>query len=260
MRLLIGSNSRLAQDLLRIFPNEYVVVNGRFKNTEVFFSENHEIIFNKRISEVFYFPAITDPLQSGTEISEINFHRPKEIMEKLDDKVKFVTFGTVLENTNVKNNYVISKRQLANAMHASGNLHFQLNTLYNLDLELKSHMFLASLLDCALKGCEFKMSSGTQYREYHLYEEVACYIHHASHLLNGIVEVSNGKGFLLKSLAKAVFDEFRQTTNLKISNYTPPGEQYTRRSSTISEEFGAINGDLIQLVENIKGTDFGTRS
>jgi hypothetical protein len=146
-----------------------------------------------------------------------------------------VSFGTVMERIlppDQMNPYVYSKWRLGNwaASAASGGmaaLHLQLHTLYG-GGPPAPFMFLGQALAAIREHTPFKMTAGTQLREYHHVEDDARAILHLANIgLLGCVTLSHGESVSLRQLASSVFSAFGCEHLLQIGALpSPPVENY----------------------------------
>jgi nucleoside-diphosphate-sugar epimerase len=162
---------------------------------------------------------LTDPACSPQELAEANLRFPQAVAQwsasqgRVSDR--FLTLGTILERfpgLGRTNAYVASKSVLAEwavTQDPSRFAHVRLHTVYG--GALKPHMFLGQMADALRKREKFRMSSGSQLREYHHVDDVARFIDEllARNWTDGpILELSSGNPVRLADLARAVVRAF----------------------------------------------------
>lgn len=169
-------------------------------------------------SIIFYTSAVTDPLSDKDLINQVNYLTPLALHKSISFKSKLVTFGTVLEKLYPDlNPYVSSKNNLNEYSNKSNNfLHFQLHTLYGIG-QPKPHMFLGQIYDSIKNKTKFKMTSGTQFREYQNINIVT------SEILNRMSHdhaermITFGMQKRLKDLASNIFSYFNLDNLLEVT-------------------------------------------
>lgn len=180
---------------------------------------------------VFVAAGILDPGLPTDEHQAINFLLAKHVVEGAGALgLRVVTFGTVTEKLldgNTSNPYISSKIRLANFVEAySANqplpLHIRIHTLYGGGLP-PSFMFLGQILQAMGSRSEFRMSPGSQLREYHhIDDEISAIVRLATSPLSGVVDLSHGAPVTLKELATYVFSGLGCTDQLKIGALAEP--------------------------------------
>lgn len=251
MNYVIGKNSRLGLALkseieeTTLIPSNIIL--GAIKN-------NSLIELFKDANSIINCIAITNPLESKKIIEFINYNVPLELNKFCIDKgIRFINFGTVFEESDIKNNYIHFKRKCSNNMTYDNTIHFRLNTIYGGILEPIEHMFLGQILHALKNNNQFNMTSGYQYREYHRYDSIARYVGTYMHeLIPGIHDISSGDGIMLRDLAKNIFESQNATHLLKIGEEYVESEQMKPRKRTIDKKIKYINTNLIEINSYIR--------
>jgi nucleoside-diphosphate-sugar epimerase len=173
---------------------------------------------------------VVDPRADSGLIEAVNVEFPRRLYGLLNEladagTVRFVTVGSVLESHHeltASNAYLASKSQMFEALRgARGALqwyHIRLHTLYGGSKRPHPFMFAGQMLDALEKRETFKMSGGTQLREYHHVEDIATSIlaFLAGSRDRGVIELSSGEPIRLRDLATAVFEYFDAAELLEI--------------------------------------------
>ena len=182
---------------------------------------------------IYVTSGLLDPSLSAEDHETVNYSLAKNIIvgaSKLGFKV--VTFGTVMEQVlglSSPNPYVASKAKLGlfvgDYATRAPVLHIQLHTLYGKDLP-SEFMFMGQILDALIKKEEFKMSPGSQLREYHhVHDEVQAISTLLKEKLTGTVALSHGSPVSLKALASHVFEHFGCSHLLKLGALPAPAKE-----------------------------------
>lgn len=210
---------------------------------------------------------IIDPSVPPDMLDEVNSNLPvaqhrllSELVEELELdslKVRYATFGTVLENCDKlveRNAYLQSKRSLFDRWQkASGRTpvtwsHFQLHTLYG-GARHQPSMF-AGMMESALRERRpFEMSPGDQLREYHHVDDVAESVRHCLSYRTECQHpqgLSSGEPIALRELAERVFDHFRLRYLLRVGALPAP------EFEVFSNRYGRSSG-LVASREPIAG-------
>ncbi len=171
---------------------------------------------------IFYCVGNTNPNASVDELDTLNFELPKSIAKaSIDLPFRLITFGSVHEDSKISNPYMDSKRKyrdflISHDLSFNWN-HFQLHTLYSENLP-KPYMFLGQMLDALSTGKKFKMSSGSQFRQFHHTSDVVGAIE--SSLLeisvNSVIQISSNDSIRLVDLALTVFSSVGDLKNLNV--------------------------------------------
>lgn len=173
------------------------------------------------------------------------------------NSVRFVTIGSVLEGRDglaSSNAYLASKSRMFEALREmrSNNLcwhHIRLHTLYGGSNAPHSFMFAGQMFDALSHRKPFKMSGGTQLREYHHVGDIAQSILSflAASRQDGVIELNSGEPIRLRDLASAVFAYFDESDLLEIGvKVHSQGEVF--ESAYQRSHYLAANRDPIQGV------------
>jgi len=180
---------------------------------------------------------IVDPKANADLLAQVNADLPTRLFEILCEHrkesastvpaLRFVTFGSVLENradVAHSNPYIRSKTQLLRSWKRLSPaasvpwVHVQLHTLYG-GGEPHPFMFLGQM-HAALKGRHaFRMSHGTQLREYHHADDIAASLLAVLRDTGDtpeVIDLSSGQPVRLRDLARRVFEHFGASHLLEI--------------------------------------------
>jgi nucleoside-diphosphate-sugar epimerase len=212
---------------------------------------------------------IVDPKADRDVIEGVNVAFPCRLHELLAREaaagtVRFVTIGSVLENQaelSATNPYLASKFRMFDALRRAGGRlrwnHFRLHTLYGGNKRPNPIMFAGQMFDALARGEPFKMSGGTQLREYHHVDDIAESILSflAERDEDMAVELSAGEPLRLRDLATAVFAHFDASKLLEIgARGQPSGEVFDnlyRRSPYLAAYRDPVRG-MISWFEEMR--------
>lgn len=179
---------------------------------------------------VFVTAGILDPKAPPEAHLRVNYELPMNVIEAVSDLgFRVVTFGTILEEIGgITNNYVESKRRLGRFADQLGKAgpdvtHFRFHTMFGGNLPPSEFMFLGLILQHLIDVREFHMTSGTQLREYHHFDDDVLAV--KSTLLNrgqGCISVNHGNPIRLRDLASQIFEAFGVPHLLKIGSVADP--------------------------------------
>ncbi|CAN2170475.1 hypothetical protein MCETOYE15_00040 [Candidatus Nanopelagicaceae bacterium] len=195
---------------------------------------------------IFYCVGNTNPNASVEELDTLNFELPKSIAKaSMDLPFRLITFGSVHEKSKISNPYMDSKRKFHDFLESQDwNFnwnHFQLHTLYSEKLP-KPYMFLGQMLHALTTGNKFKMSSGTQLRQFHHTSDVVGAI--VSVLpdisVNSVLQVSSNKSIRLSDLASTIFSLVGELKNLEIGTLSDRENEIYLDSYPISESLRGL--------------------
>lgn len=171
---------------------------------------------------ILYCIGATNPNAPVETLETLNFELPKSIAKaSIGLPIRLITFGSVHEESKINNPYMDSKKRFRDYLvHQDSNLdwnHFQLHTLYSETLP-KPFMFLGQILQALTTGNKFKMSSGTQYRQFHHTSDVVDVIGALlpEIAVNSVLQVSSNNSIQLVELASTVFSHMGELRNLEI--------------------------------------------
>jgi nucleoside-diphosphate-sugar epimerase len=173
---------------------------------------------------------VVDPHADPGLIEAINVEFPRRLHGLLGslapaNSVRFVTIGSVLEGRGglaSSNAYLASKSRMFEALHATRSElcwhHIRLHTLYGGSHKPHAFMFAGQMFDALSHKKPFKMSGGTQVREYHHVQDIAESILSflAALRQDPVIELSSGEPVRLRDLASAVFEYFDESDLLEI--------------------------------------------
>lgn len=168
---------------------------------------------------------VTDPARPRDEHDRVNYVLARNIVEGATRcGLKVVTFGSIMEcfvSGPADNPYVASKARLGNfvqdfSAREGGVIHIRLHTLYG-GVPPSDHMFLGQIRDAIARKVQFKMSEGTQLREYHhVADEVNAIVQLLHSDLNGAFDLNHGQPIRLCDLATHIFAAFGCLDKLQV--------------------------------------------
>jgi nucleoside-diphosphate-sugar epimerase len=171
---------------------------------------------------IFVCSGLTNPYLPTRNLLTSNFEIPRNILKAAaKNHTTVITFGSIFENLDSNNPYIISKKKylefLNNSTSLNNYFHFQLHTLYG-GQKLSQHMFLGQVFESLVKKEVFNMSSGRQLREYWHVEDVTKLVLDVLKVNQkfGIIKISSGVPFELRQLAKRIFKYFEVSKLLKL--------------------------------------------
>lgn len=166
---------------------------------------------------VFVAAGLTDPKRSPDDHNQVNLILPQNIIEGASRLgIRVITFGTIMEEIvghPAGNPYFDSKLRLSGYIQEATSrsadvLHIRLHTLYG-GGPPDRFMFLGQLLEAIERQETFKMSGGTQLREYHhIDDEVSAISVLANSGITGAIDLSHGAPVRLRELASYICDRF----------------------------------------------------
>lgn len=230
MNLLLGSSgelgtslsrrdlSNISHSLPRSGLNELIAGGEGFIRQQLV---NYLDESNERIN-IFYCVGNTNPNASVEELDTLNFELPKSIAKAIIDlPFRLITFGSVHEDSKISNPYMNSKKKFRDFLVGQDSNfnwnHFQLHTLYS-EKSPKPYMFLGQILQALTTGDKFKMSSGTQFRQFHhtsdVVDAVVTLLPDIS--VNSVFQVSSNNSIQLVDLASTIFSHLGELKNLEI--------------------------------------------
>jgi len=175
---------------------------------------------------------IVNPAADPAVIEAINVEFPRRLCALLGSlapigAVRLVTVGSVLESYGElasSNAYLASKSRMFDALSGTGDAlrwhHIRLHTLYGGSKRPHPFMFVGQMFEALIRKERFRMSGGTQLREYHHVQDIAESI---LSFLSGngrdrMIELSSGEPIRLRDLASAVFEHFGEFELLEIGS------------------------------------------
>lgn len=221
--VLVGENSRLTGALKKQLRESIIISKNQYSN----WNNNsfiEDLISKNEKSILIITKAILDPGRGINEVFYWNFQFPKKLIDQIikqQSKTKVITIGSVHELSNITNNYLESKRELANYILEKKDKrfkHIRLHTIYGQGLPIPN-MFLGQMYNSLKNNKPFKMSHGMQLRQYHDYQSIA---EHLSYVIdnwtktNSAININGNEWVRLKDLAKEVFSFFKKEYLLEI--------------------------------------------
>ena len=242
MILVIGSRGIVSTAVQHHFANEVIkVVESDIAKKWLRDSSEkklHEFITSlpTKPLKILNCAGITNPKAPEKLLMEVNFELPKKLLAiSQKEEINLITFGSVMENNQDfcrVNPYLKSKKEYFDLFKSSGSrdsshLHFQLHTLYG-GMKVHRHMFLGQMFEAIQNRLDFKMTGGTQLREYHhVMDDIQALRKVIMTNTGGVVEISHQEKLSLRSIAEHVFSEFGILSRLKIGDLPNPSiEQY----------------------------------
>jgi nucleoside-diphosphate-sugar epimerase len=242
MLLVIGKNGIIAQEVQIAFSDEPLVVVGR-ESTKTWSSEVGATDIEAYVEgmpskpeRIINCAGITDPRRPEKELIETNFILPRNLLQySVMHNVPIVTFGSIMESIpELCNSNAYLKSKTLYFQHFKevdkpkvGNIHLQLNTLYG-GKKYHPHMFLGQLIESIKKDVEFKMSNGSQIREYHhVKDDVQALVDLINSAHSGIIAINHNERIAIRKIAEYVFSELDKSHLLRIGELPSPEiEQY----------------------------------
>lgn len=244
MNYVLGARGRLGHAIATSLPPGQIKVLDRSVYSEWWRDGAADLVsrFLDRPANggvVYVAAGLIDPSCPSDEHHQVNYKLARNVVEgatKLGFRV--VTFGTVMEKIvggKSANPYYTSKTKLGffideYSVKCNLALHVRIHTLFGGGLP-DEFMFLGQMFRALISRSEFKMSPGTQFREYHhLDDEVAAIAKLLHFQVSGTTELSHGAPITLKDIATFVFDAFECPQMLKIAALPGPVDDNYRVS------------------------------
>ncbi len=261
MRLIIGGSSRVAERFVAANPDEKFLFANRsdieswLKRTDFVGFDNFVSALPAPLRAVYVFAGVTDPTSDPDELHAVNVRLPRMVLGRAArDGFAVTTYGTALEALGqTPNVYLESKRELAAivadyAKSGVDALHVRFHTVYGAGVPQR-HMFLGQMLEALVADAPFKMSSGTQLREYHHVDDLVA----ALAVLDETrpipaITITHGMPVALRALAEAVFASFDRTDLLHVGAIAAPTTEVHEQS-----EGRTVGLDSVQFREPIAG-------
>ncbi|QIO32770.1 NAD(P)-dependent oxidoreductase [Bradyrhizobium sp. 1(2017)] len=175
---------------------------------------------------------IVNPGADPALIEAINVEFPRRLHALLGalaapDGVRLVTIGSVLESHGAlasSNAYLASKSRMFETLSGAGGAlrwhHIRLHTLYGGSKRPHPFMFAGQMFDALIRKERFKMSGGTQLREYHHVQDIAESVWSFLSVdgRDRVIELSSAEPIRLRELASAVFEHFNENDLLEIGS------------------------------------------
>ncbi|CAA7615900.1 conserved hypothetical protein [Magnetospirillum sp. LM-5] len=196
--------------------------------------------------DIVFANGLTDSGAPPEALDEANHAGPCRLVEATmgNPAIRYLTIGTVMEHAErmeATNAYVASKTRLAQRLRAmlppQRHLHVRLHTLYG--GRPAPHMFLGQMIAALATGQSFRMSAGTQWREYHHVDDIAAALAHLLAMewsFPAGLDLSSGDAIRLRELAQAAFARFAILDRLQIGALLHPEAEENRASLPRSPE------------------------
>ncbi len=237
MNFVLGARGRLGSAILSSLPVDQTAApmrsiyadwwRGGAANTVSRFLED----WANSEGTVYLAAGLIDPRRPTSEHQQVNYLLARNVIEgatKLGFRV--VTFGTIMETIvgdRPADPYLASKICLGNFVEEFSAksdlvLHVRTHTLFGGGLP-EGFMFLGQVFQSLMSHSEFKMSPGTQLREYHHLDDEVAAIHS---LLKagaaGAIALSHGAPVTLKDMASYIFEAFKCPELLRVGALPRP--------------------------------------
>jgi nucleoside-diphosphate-sugar epimerase len=239
MNIVLGARGRLGRAIASSFENGQVQTPDRSDYGD-WWREGSEDTISRYLEkaagaqDVVYLAAgIIDPKRPEEEHQRVNFELARNLIVGATRLgLKVVTFGTVMEKVvgdSSDNPYFSSKTKLSRfvdgfCVDSPLALHVRIHTLYGGGPPEK-FMFLGQILDAIRNRTDFKMTLGTQLREYHhIDDEVTALTALTAAATSGVIELSHGCPVRLCDLASYIFTACDSKPLLKIGAIPEPAK------------------------------------
>lgn len=198
------------------------------------------------LTNIFYCVGNTNANASEDSLLTLNFQLPQSILKAtVGLPFRLVTFGSVHENSGIRNPYMCSKRKFHEFILDQGTdhnwNHFQLHTLYSENLP-KPHMFLGQMLEAIKANRKFRMSSGNQLRQFHhTFDVVKAVISSTPRIeRNSVIQLAGGDSIRLIDLATKVFSQVGKLQNLEVGALEDQANEIYNNSYPVPESLSTI--------------------
>lgn len=220
MNVVLGARGRLGHAIATTLPSNQVVTPERSTYSEWWSADGADRA-SRYLEElgaqpgvVYLTAGIIDPSRPADDHEKVNYQLARNVVEGAT-RVGFrvLTFGTVMEQLvgeQSKNPYYSSKKKLGYfvedfATQSGSALHVRIHTLFG-GGPPDTFMFLGQMFRALIDQVEFRMSPGTQLREYHhLDDEVQAISRLAGGQAGGSIDLSHGESVTLLDMANYVF-------------------------------------------------------
>jgi nucleoside-diphosphate-sugar epimerase len=237
LNFILGARGRLGQAIVSSLPSDSITALPRSDYSEWWHNGAADLVSRfleerkSSLGTIYVAAGLIDPSLSSDEHQRVNYYLARNVImgaSKLGFKV--VTFGTVMETvvgSGSANSYFASKIDLGNfvenfSIKSNLVLHIRVHTLFGGGLPDR-FMFLGQILHSLLSHSEFKMSPGTQLREYHhIDDEVIAIEKLLESGATGAIALSHNEPIALKDIAKYIFNAFNCSKLLSIGALSGP--------------------------------------
>lgn len=241
MILVLGARGRLGTALCRAHDDATVLAPPREVYEAWWKPDSREAIgawVNAQpgtIETVYLAAGIVDPKATNEAHHRVNFLLPQQVIGACTPLgIRVVSFGSMLE-TLVREapaeGYAASKIALQafvaeQALHHDLALHMRLHTLYG-GGPPAPFMFAGQMLHSLRHRTPFRMSPGTQLREYHHVEDEARAIRTLATdaFQHGVLDLNHGDAVSLAELARCTFTAFDALPLLEIGALPAPANE-----------------------------------
>jgi len=239
MNFVFGARGRLGRAIIDSLPPYQVITPERATYSEWWRDDESDQVSRYLETQalnpgvVYVALGIIDPRRPLEEHIRVNYLLARNIVTgatRLGFRV--LTFGTVMENLigeTSHNPYFLSKKKIGRFVDSFGSqsnlaLHIRIHTLFGGGAP-NEFMFLGQMLRALKNQEEFKMSPGTQLREYHhLDDEVLAISRLVQSQISGTMSLSHGSPVTLRDIADHVFNSFNCLELLKVGALPGPKE------------------------------------
>jgi nucleoside-diphosphate-sugar epimerase len=171
---------------------------------------------------------IVNPNKPAGLLDKVNYQLPRNLLTAANRfSIPLYTFGSIMERNPhyiTSNNYLASKRKFKSYIDTldkskkKSHLHFLVHTWYGVNT-IPSHMFLGQIIESLSRRIKFRMSSGSQMREYHhIQDDMKVVLNSIQQKVFGVLEINHGNPIKLREIAMAVFSHFNSMQYLEIDS------------------------------------------
>lgn len=234
MKLVVGARGRLGSAICAALRADHTIAPSR-PVYENWWQPGAEAAIGAFLDQqdspiecIFVAAGVIDPAASPLDHERVNFQLPRQILRAASARhIRVVTFGTMMEVIShgmPASPYVASKLALAAELQAmrQNALHVRVNTLYGGPLPAP-HMFIGQMVESLVTRSPFRMSPGTQLREYHFVEDEAqAIVTLGSSPHSGVFDLHHGSPVTLAELAHRTFEGLDALDLLQIGALPAP--------------------------------------
>lgn len=239
MNIVLGARGRLGHAIASSLPTNRITAPARSVYAEWWRDGSADGVscylenLVEREGAVYVAAGLIDPSRPDVEHHQVNYLLARNVIEgatKLGFRV--VTFGTAMEEVvseKTTNPYLASKIRLGHfvddfSAKSDLVLHIRIHTLFGGGLP-DSFMFLGQIFHSLMSRSEFKMSPGTQLREYHhLDDEVVAIKKLLEFGARGSVTLTHGAPVTLRDMATYIFEAFKCPELLRVGALPGPAD------------------------------------
>lgn len=237
MKLVLGARGRLGTALCNGLPDAAVLAPVRATYEDWWREDasasirDYLLTQHEAVDTIFVAAGVLDPKASAEAHHRVNFLLPTQVMRAAASLgIRVLSFGSMMEalvHERPAAGYTASKMALGEQVAAWARegrhvLHVRLHTLYG-GGPPSPFMFAGQMLDALRHRTPFRMSPGTQLREYHhLDDEVPAILWLAASTLDGLVQLDHGDPVSLAELARSTFAAFDALPLLQVGALPAP--------------------------------------